>query len=515
MIRRCPACSSVLYRSRAHVGGANLEVEACPGCAGCWLEDGRLSALGKDPAAMRKLAQSIVATEPPLKPEHTGKCPADGAALAPVEYPAFPGIQLLACHGCRGVFAASGILGALADRLGAPAAPPHAPHSGARPGAPAPSAQSVADGGITVGAAAAASAMGIGVGGGGGTARATYAAVPGASTFPQADPSDPTSTAGLPLVNAVDLPSYSRPAGFFDRLQRGFAFVKKAYALAFEKPSLLVPTIAGAGVSLFWSALVGGMVFLSWTTAHAAGTDPSRWAQAHHAMLTIAALVWMLGSYFVAYFFMGMTISMIDAWVKGREPSFTIAFADSMKNLFGIIQLALVSMLVSIVIGFVRGDRRSSSLGGALFGMVREAIARALEEAWTVLSFLLLPVIMIEDVGLGTALGRVRDIHRGNLMQIAVGELGILLAARVIGFVAFLVMAPIGFLLVGVGGTAGIIPLVILVVVVSIVLGTLQTFVRGAYYTCLYLWAYETERQRYGERATVRVPAPLAAALAR
>jgi hypothetical protein len=49
------------------------------------------------------------------------------------------------------------------------------------------------------------------------------------------------------------------------------------------------------------------------------------------------------------------------------------------------------------------------------------------------------------------------------------------------------------------------------VLVLWICVGVLNAFARGAYFTCLYLWAREVERAGEVERA--RVPGPLAAAL--
>ena len=475
-MRRCPTCSTPLFRQKVPGipspanAAAILDIDACAGCAGAWLEDGELSALGRAPAALRKLATSIRATQPALAPARTGLCPGDGKPLAAVEYPSFPGLIFQGCGTCRGVWCDAGVLPALADRL----APVESP-------APV----LAADGGVAI------------------------------PISRRAITDDATSTSGLPLVRAVSLPSISPPSGFFDRFARGFAFIQGAYSLAFEKMSLLVPTVIGLGVSLAFSAAMFGVLFAIFSATGGmaivhAGSNVDVWFRAHRVVLFFFGGAWSIGGYFIGFFFMGMTMSMIDAYLKGREPELGTAFRDAVKNFAGILQLAIVSFLVALVIGMVRGNRRSRGISGALFDSIRAGIAKMIEEAWTVFTFLLLPVIMIEDVNLKSAVLRVRDIHRGNLLQIAVGEIGIALVGRAVGFVVFLMAAGAGFALFPLG-MSGIVTWIVGLVAVLTVLGVLQSFVRAAYYTCLYLWAVEVERA--GGRSNVMVPAPLAAAL--
>ena len=484
-MKRCPACSTVFFRQKVAgitgSTGAMLDIDGCAGCGGAWLDDGKLSALGKAPAALAKAAASIRATQPALAPQRSGACPNDGAALAPVEYPAFAGLSFLGCGTCRGVFCENGVLSALADRLAPATLEPV--HSRAERAGLRGTAEPVlaADGGV---------AIPIG----------RHAVI-----------DDPTSTAGLPLVRALPAPPFQQDAGFFARFSRGFAFIRAAYALAFEKTTLLVPTVISGGVSLVFSAGVLGTLFLLFAASGGfASANAGNWPHAHRVLLFLVGAVWTIGNYFIAFFFMGMTMSMIDAYLKGREPELGVAFRDSLKNVAGILQLAVVSFLVSLVIGMVRGNQRSRGIGGAIFDGVRGVIAKAIEEAWTVLTFLLLPVIMIEDIQLKDAVARVRTIHAGNLMQIAVGEIGLALVSRAIGFVVMLLAIGMAFPLFAIG-KGGIIAWVIGLVGLLTIIGVLQSFARAAYYTCLYLWAVEVEKSG----ANAKVPAPLALALSR
>lgn len=487
-MKRCPTCSSLLSRRRI----GSLEIDGCAGCGGIFLDDGELSRLNReDPTSLRRVSDSVRATQPPLKAERTGLCPKCGQTLTAFEYPQFPGIRLDGCPGCKGVWCEAGELAALGDRIVPPAAP-------------SPVAAS-ADGGVHVGAAS--------MGGVRAAGRPNAAPVWGseAAVRGSANVDDPTSTAGLPLVRGVTL-SHHHPmgaGGFFGSVQRGWRFISGAYALAFQEKSLLTPMLAGMALGLVFNAVALGLMFAWWSaTGGPAAPSYESWAHAHPAGLTVAVLLWALCAQILGYFTMGMTVSMIDAYLKGREPSLGVAFQDSLKNIGGIVALAVVDTLVNVLVSALKGNRRERGLN--IGAMVLSAIGSAIEAAWTVLSFLLLPVIIIEDVGLGTALSRVRAIHEGNLMQIGVGEIGIRAVAGVIGFVFLLLMVPLAMVLLPIKGF-GLVLFVVLLVIGLTIVGTLNSFAKAAYYTSLYLWA--SERERTSDPSQVMVPGLLASAM--
>jgi hypothetical protein len=127
-----------------------------------------------------------------------------------------------------------------------------------------------------------------------------------------------------------------------------------------------------------------------------------------------------------------------------------------------------------------------------------------------VIVYLFLPIIILEDVSLGRATARAKEIHARNLVPIALGEIGVTLVNRIIGFVA------VALAVVGVGAlafTLGAVVLIPALIAAGLWLALAMAytnFVRTAYYTCLYLWA--VERAEAAELAAV--PLPLAAAMA-
>lgn len=511
---RCPACGSLLFRRR--VGG--LELEGCPSCGGTFFDGGELPSLLRRPDLLREVDRTFVpGLQPALAPERSEACPRCGSPMIRYRPPSLGGgIEVEGCRSCQGIWLDHGEATAVAEHL-APTVPV-APGSAPVPASVAASASpDLAAGDLPVSPAASRIAAVLGnaplpppaAAGGCARAAAGLAAAPGSA------PADPTSTAGLPVVRGhrITGPVHGDDS-FLGGLSRGLRFFGAAFSLAAECPRLLAPLLVG---SLLQAAVLAAFVY--WIFAVAGGTgaatavldgDLAPWLLANPLVLPVAIGVLALAGHLVNQLVLGVTVSMIDAHLKGREPQFGHAVADVAKNFWAIAALATVGALVDLAAGMVRnaGDRRG--LASLVLAPLAHGLANLLEAAWTVLGFLLLPVILVEDVGLREALGRVRAIHRGSLLPIAVGEVGLRALGAVAGFafVAALLVVAVALWPLGAGELRGLLVLGLLVGAVG---AAAFAYLRGAYYTCLYLWAAETER--VGDPARATVPSLLAEAL--
>jgi hypothetical protein len=284
--------------------------------------------------------------------------------------------------------------------------------------------------------------------------------------------------------------------GFLESMSRAFTFLKESVVMAVADKDLMLPAIfstLGSGV------LLAIIVLILWGTGvletlAKSDRDPWWW-------LAVAAPI-MLLSLAVGYFFTGMTIHLVDAHLRGRDARLDEAFADARKNFLALVGLAVVSTLVGLVTGMLRG-RRGRGLG--------DYAADAIDRVWVVATYLILPAIILEDLSLRAAANRARDLHQRNLVGIAVGEVGVVVLTRIISIIGVICAGVIVFAMFSVAGAVALIPgIVIGGVLLSLVIA-FTTYVRAAYYTCLFLWAVATEKQ--GERAAA--PAPLAVTLAR
>jgi len=274
---------------------------------------------------------------------------------------------------------------------------------------------------------------------------------------------------------------------FFTSIGQGWSFMKEAISMGFRDRTLLRPSIYLVITTiLYYAAWVGALI--------AADVDFEK----HTAWILIGIAVF--GSFFIFYFFCGMTVNMVDAHLEGKTPSAGEAFRDARQNIFAIIWMAIISSIVSIFTSMLRND--DSVIGRIIAGIINTI--------WTTLTFLMLPAIIIEDVSMGQALRRVRELHKQNLLLIGVGEVGVRFVTGLVGVVVYIAVAGVVYLSVDViGGTPGIVIAIVTGGTMIALHAAFSTFVRMAYYTCLYLWARDVEKQ--GQSAPA--PLPLARAI--
>jgi hypothetical protein len=292
--------------------------------------------------------------------------------------------------------------------------------------------------------------------------------------------------------------------GFWDSLSRAFTFLKESAVMAFRDKDLILPAVLATAANALMLCII---LLVLWRTGLLQTLGKGE--RAPWWWTGIGAVI-VLVNYTITYFFIGMTVNLVDTHIHGRDARLGEAFADARKNFLALVGLALWSTVVSVLTGMLRGKRR---------GDLGDYAAAAIDRVWVVATYLILPAIILEDLSLRAAANRARDLHRRNLLGIAVGEVGVIALTNIIGIVGLVCAALVGVAVYSVagGGLAGGAPTGAIIagivgggLLLSLVIA-FTTYVRAAYYTCLYVWAVATERQ--GELTAA--PAPLGASLAR
>ncbi len=310
---------------------------------------------------------------------------------------------------------------------------------------------------------------------------------------------EPGAAAAQPEVAYATSPAPWHPdqvvggRGLFDSLSRGWAFLRESFAMAFRDKDLFLPSVFSVLANI---VLLGGLGLILHLTGQLKplveeeGISVTGWV-----ILIAAAFV----TYLVTYFFTGMTVHLVDVHLRGEDAQLGSAFADGVRNIGGITLLALASVAVALIAGVIRGGRRRG---------LRDMAADTVQRAWVAATYLILPVMMLEDSPFMEAANRATKLHRHNIVQIVVGELGLMLAARVISGV--MTVVGIGLAIGAFFAAPVLLPVAIGVALLLFVLASaFVAYVRTAFYTCLYLWAVAMET--VGE--TAPAPAPLQPAL--
>lgn len=279
--------------------------------------------------------------------------------------------------------------------------------------------------------------------------------------------------------------------GFGASLARGWAFLKEAVGLAERNAIVLVPSLLSTVCGL---VLIAAFVF-AMLQLEPSGTHHTR---SHDPVLNIVAAAGGFVILLVSFWFMGMTVDLVSAVLRRQPATMGHAWNEACRNGLALVWLAVITTVVNAL---TSRTRRSAPIIG---GMVADAV----DTGWRAASYLLIPIVILEDIPLSRAFERAVQLHKNNVVAIIVGEIGIswlsgalssliMISALVGGFLAYQAM-PV-MLPVLIASCVG------LLIVVSGAVG----YIHMAYYTCLYEWAAAAEAA--GE--PVAAPVPLAAAL--
>ena len=206
-----------------------------------------------------------------------------------------------------------------------------------------------------------------------------------------------------------------------------------------------------------------------------------------------ASLLLLVVMYFVlAYitiFFNAALISAAHERLEGGDPTVGSALRGAASRAGRIVPWALISAVVSIILKTL--EERAGFLGSIVIRMVGMA--------WSVVTFLVLPIIVIEGMGAIEAVKRSVNLFRSTWGE----NLGAQVGLGIIGFLAMLPGVAVLVLGIGVGGAAGL-PLIGLGVLWMVLVAVVMSALSGIFQTALYHFAV----RRRGAVGIFRQPNP-------
>jgi hypothetical protein len=293
-----------------------------------------------------------------------------------------------------------------------------------------------------------------------------------------------------------------------ESLRRGYQFLVQSWQMAFADRDLIKPTLIALVVGFFVTVIGSIPVILTFLVFG----DSSVGRLLGYVLGALLVFV----QFVVTYVFSAMTIYLVYGYLSEGDGRMDRAWAVVGRDFLDILSLAAASTVVSLVKSLIRGR---GNRGG------RNFLAGLLDTIWTEATYLVLPAMVIEDIGLKDGLRRATQIVRDNLLLVGVSLVGVRTLTGLIGFL----LGGVGVAL-GLGVSLGLISLTnqaslgviagvglgvfiaLIFILVAVVVGSYTT---TAYHACLYIWARDVEKARQsgqGEQM-VSAPAPLAAAL--
>ena len=173
------------------------------------------------------------------------------------------------------------------------------------------------------------------------------------------------------------------------------------------------------------------------------------------------------------YFLAGL-VAGADRRLRGQDSTLRGALEIANSRLHRLLPWAVVTATVTMVLQAI--EER--------FGLIGTIVARLVGLAWNLVTFLVVPILVLEDLGVGDALKRSKDLFKKTWGENVLGQFGL-------GIVGFLLALP-GILLIGIGvaaGTAGLIVLGGIGAVLLIASAVIVSALSGIYRTALYHYA--------------------------
>ena len=263
----------------------------------------------------------------------------------------------------------------------------------------------------------------------------------------------------------------------FAKFAQSWSLVKaSASVLRSDKELLLFPLLSAlcslvVAASFFVPAILGGL----FTTMREDG-QPS---VALYAVLFAFYVV----QYFVIIFFNSALVGAALIRLRGGDPTVADGFRVAMSKLPAILGYAVISATVGVILRAVQ--ERLGFVGRFVVGLIGLA--------WTVATFLVVPVLVNHDVGPIDAVKRSAELLKKTWGQNLIGNAGV---GIVFGFAVF-ALAIVGGGLIVLAATSGMTSLLIAAIAVFVValmlLVLIQAALQGVYSAALYRYAAEGE----------------------
>jgi len=253
------------------------------------------------------------------------------------------------------------------------------------------------------------------------------------------------------------------------RIKRGWALTKKSWSLLKEHPSLIRFPLYGAVATTLLAIVTLGPGLYLWDDDQLAGAIP-----------LIVVGVYLL-SFVGFYFSVGLAVCA-DMIFRGQEASVGDGLAVARTRIAQISGWAAVSAAISLVMGLLENQ------GGTL-GTVA---ARLVGMAWSLITFISIPVIAIEGTGPFETIKRSASLFRERWGQQITGNLAIGGAVFLIGVLPAVLLIVAGVALWSAASFLGALLVVIGALVLAIAL-LVSRALSGIFGVALYRYALDGE----------------------
>ena len=236
-----------------------------------------------------------------------------------------------------------------------------------------------------------------------------------------------------------------------------------------DKELLIFPLISFIGL-----VLVSIVFFIPFLALGGINFETGQPSIAAYALLFVFYLV----TYTVTFYFQTALVGAALIRLDGGDPTLRDGLSLATKKLPQIIGYALIAATVGMILRWI--SERTGFIGQIIIGIVGFV--------WNIATFLVVPVLVMENVGPVDAIKRSSGLLRRTWGEQLIGVGGIGIVFGLLFFVVALLGGFLAFALFNVSFTLGIVGIVALVIVLGI-LGLIASAASGVYTASLYRYA--------------------------
>ena len=261
----------------------------------------------------------------------------------------------------------------------------------------------------------------------------------------------------------------------FATIGRSFRLVKLClHVLAVDKELALFPIFSSIGVVLVVLAFMGVSIGIGALDRIDEGTFGA-------ADIVVAFLFYFL-AYFVIIFFNSALVYAAHERLAGGDPNIRSGLSGAFHRIISILMWSAIAATVGLILHILNSMARER---GGVSGIIGQIIVGLLGAAWTLVTYFVVPLIVIEHRSVPDAFRNSFGLLRRTWGEQVVANFGLGIAA----FLGYLIVAGIGALLflvlspLGVGGmVAAVLVGVALVAFVAVLFATLDGIYKAALY---------------------------------
>lgn len=254
----------------------------------------------------------------------------------------------------------------------------------------------------------------------------------------------------------------------FDRVSRSWELAKaSASVLRSDKELLLFPVLSGlAAMIVAATFLVPAFAMKVFDGDAGVGSF-------------VLGFLFYLCQYFVIFFFNAALVAAAMIRLEGGDPTVADGLRAARERIGPILGYAAIAATVGMLLQAMKNKENN---------VVMRIVGSLLGVAWTLASFLVVPVLVMQNVGPIDAIKRSVELLKRTWGENAIGNVGIGLVFGLVTALVVVVAAVLVFLAASVSGALAV-TVAVFAVLALVTLGIIQSALAGVYSAALYRYA--------------------------